>query len=152
MPDGLRRAGLNLARVTIHASNDEPKLQNVDVRSLQQELPTTVENFALPFGPYAVPVKPDKQTKTAEGLLGFLFGNRSIPALLAMIDRRFRPTKGEDGQVGSYHPSKAMAMFRKNAFTHDAGPEKKPHQFVVGKTSGKSADGSHTTPSAAQPS
>ena len=143
--DGLRRAGLNLARGIVHAFNDKPKLQTVDFRGYQNELPTTVENFAHPFGHYGVPVPPDQQTKAAEVIMAFLDGNRSHPVILAHIDRRSRPTNGEDGQTGSYHPNKAMAMFRRKAFTHDGGQNKVPHQVVVGSTSVQAADGSHTT-------
>ena len=117
----------------------------MDFRGLQNELLTGVENFAHAFGHYAVPVPPDKTSKAAELIMGFLGGNRSHPVVLAHIDRRFRPTKGEDGQIGHYHFKRATAMFRKAGFAHDAGPDKKPHSVSVGQTAVQAADGSHLT-------
>ena len=143
--DGLRRAGLNLARGIIHAFSDSPKLQTIDFRGYQNELLTGVENFSATFGHYSVPMPPDQQTKAAEVIMAFMDGNRSHPVILGHIDRRYRPVNGENGQVGQYHPSKAMAMFRDAAFTHDAGPAKKPHQVLVGSTNVSAADGSHMT-------
>ena len=55
MLDGLRRAGLNLARGVIHAFSDSPKLQTIDFRGLQNELITAAENFAHPFRPLRRP-------------------------------------------------------------------------------------------------
>ena len=145
MLDALRRAVLGLTRGTIHTFNDKLKLQTVDLRGFANELLTGIENFAHSFGHYAVPMPPDQQTKAAELIIGFIGGNRSHPVILAHIDRRTRPTNGENGQTGTYHPSKAMAMFRDAGFTHDAGPAKKPHQVIVGETSVSAADGSHLT-------
>lgn len=143
--DPLRRAGLNLARGIIHAFSDKPKLQTHDVRGYQNELLTGLENFSSPFGHYVVPVPPDQQTKAAETIFGFLNGNRSHGVVLAHIDRRYRPTNGENGQTGHYHYQGASGMFRSAGFTHDAGPQKKPHAVVVGSTSVNAADGAHTT-------
>ena len=145
MLDGLRRAGLNLARGVIHAFSDSPKLQTIDFRGLQNELITTAENFAHPFGHYAVPVPPDQRTKAAEVIMAFLDGNRSHPVIIGHIDRRSRPTKGENGQVGHYHPAGASTMFRQAGCSHNAGPNKKPHSIIVGDTSVNAADGAHTT-------
>ena len=145
MLDGLRRAGLSLARGIVHAFSDTPKLQTVDFRGFQNELITTAENFAHAFGHYAVPVPPDEQSKAAEVIMAFLDGNRSHPVILGHIDRRYRPTKGENGQVGHYHFQGAVAMFRQAGFAHNAGPNKKPHRVIVGDTSVNAADGAHTT-------
>ena len=145
MFDGLRRAGLNLARGVIHTFSDTPKLQTIDFRGLQNELITAAENFAHPFGHYAVPVPPDQQTKAAEVIMAFIDGNRSHPVIIGHIDRRSRPTKGENGQIGHYHYQQATAMFRQAGFAHNAGPNKKPHSIIVGATSVNAADGAHTT-------
>ena len=130
MLDGLRRAGLNLARGVIHQFSDSPKLQTVDFRGFQNELITAAENFAHAFGHYAVPVPPDEQTKAAEVIMAFLNGDRSHPVIIAHIDRRYRPTKGENGQVGHYHFQGATGMFRQAGFAHNAGPNKKPHAVI----------------------
>ena len=145
MFDALRRAGLNLARGIVHTFDDSPKLQTIDFRGLQNELIPGAENFAHPFGHYAVPVPPDEQTKAAEVIMGFIDGNRSHPAILGHIDRRYRPTGGEQGQIGHYHYQGASHNYTSAGYTYSSGPNKKPHLTVVGSTKVKKSDGQIVT-------
>ena len=130
--DALRRASLGVSRGTVHASDDTPKLQTIDFRGDHEELLSKVENFAYPYGFNAVPVPPDEQSKTAEVIMGFLKGARSLPVILGLIDRRSRPTGGEAGQVQHYHYRGAKGTFTVAGFTHDAGPDNGTHKVIVG--------------------
>lgn len=143
--EALRRAYLGFTRGTLVKATDKPKMQTNDVRLLHGELIPGVERFQ-PYGHSTVPMPPDQDgKKAAEVVLAFVHGNRAHPICLGVEDRRYRPTGGEDGQVGHYHFRGATATFRQGGFSHDAGPDKQPHLVNVGKTSVTSADGAHTT-------
>ena len=143
--EALRRAYLGFTRGSLVKATDKSKMQTVDVRLYHDELIPGIERFQ-PYGHSAVPLPPDQNgSKAAEAVVVFINGNRAHPICIGVDDRRYRPTGGEDGQVGHYHYKGATGTFRMSGFAHDAGPDKKPHLVNVGATSVTSADGAHTT-------
>ena len=140
--DALRRAGLGLARGTIHMVNDKPKLQTIDIRGYDNELITGVENFAQPYGFKSVPLPPGD--KAAEVVVGFINGNRSHPVILGHIDRRTAPTGWMPGDSGFWHHAGATARFTDKGFVKDAGSNKQPDTTTVGNATLTIADGKIT--------
>lgn len=91
-----------ITRATLEASNDDPKLQEVDVNLSHGEKARGVEHVQ-PYGFSSNPVAPSKEsdgsTKRAEALVAHADGSRSHPVVLMVADRRFRPKGMKKGEV-----------------------------------------------------
>lgn len=91
-----------ITRATLEATNDDPKLQEVDVNLLHGEKSRGVEHVQ-PYGFSSRPVAPSKQSdgsmKRAEALVAHSDGSRSHPVVIAVTDRRFRPKGMKEGEV-----------------------------------------------------
>ncbi len=140
--DALRRAGLGLARGTIHMVSDTPKLQTIDVRGYDNELIPGVENFAQPYGFKSVPLPPGD--KAAEVVVGFINGNRSHPVILGHIDRRSTPTGWNPGDTGIWNSIGHMLKLTAAGLGYVAGSKKLPFTVPVGTATLTVADGKIT--------
>ncbi len=143
--DAGRRAYLGVARGTVSASDDTQMMQTVDVRVSQDELLPGVERFQT-YGHTSVPRDPDGSdgnSKAAEVTLGFVNGNRSHPIVLAMDDRRYRPTGWQKGDSGLWHYNGNTAKFTDTGWqqTH---ADKQPWTITVGSSTLTVADGKIT--------
>ncbi len=91
-----------ITRATLEQSNDDPKLQEVDVNLSHGEKARGVEH-AQPYGFSSNPVAPSKEsdgsTKRAEAIVAHADGSRSHPVVLMVSDRRFRPKGMKKGEV-----------------------------------------------------
>lgn len=89
-----------VARGVVKLVDDSPKLQLLQVAGLQvetdsRELHEEAEHVQ-PYGFYAVPLT------DAEYVAVYPNGDRGHPVILAVADRRYRPTGGAGGEVGLY--------------------------------------------------
>ncbi|TCR60939.1 phage baseplate assembly protein [Bosea sp. BK604] len=91
-----------VSRATLEASNDDPKLQEVDLNLSHDEKARGVEHVQ-PYGFSSRPVAPSKEsdgsTKRAEAFVVHPDGSRSHPVALVIADRRFRPKGMKAGEV-----------------------------------------------------
>jgi phage gp45-like len=91
-----------ITRATLEASNDDPKLQEVDVNLSHGEKARGVEHVQ-PYGFSSRAKAPSKEadgsTKRAEALVVHADGSRSHPVVVAVTDRRFRPKGMQEGEV-----------------------------------------------------
>ena len=142
--EALRRAGLNLARGTVHASSDKSKLQTIDFRGYDNELIPGVENFGMPYGFSSVPLPPNKQTKAGEVVVAFLGGNRSHPIIIGYNDRRYRPTGWNPGESGLHDHQGQMVHVANGGIQVTGGPKKLPLTITVGSSTVTIADGTIT--------
>ncbi len=86
-----------LIRATLEASNDDTKLQEVDVNLSHGEKARGVEHVQ-PYGLSARPVAPTGKDR-AEALILPVAGSRSHPIAIAVTDRRYRPKGMKRGEV-----------------------------------------------------
>ena len=93
-----------LARCTVLLVNSAAMLQKLQVRILQGETKGDVEHFE-PYGFTSCPLA------GAEGIVGFLRGDRSHAVALVVADRRSRLTGLKPGEVAIYtHEGAKMVM------------------------------------------
>lgn len=111
-----RGAMLAFTRGTLTKSNDDPKLQECDVRTLYDEAFTGIEHW-LPYGVSFVPNPPDKDG-AAEALIAFLGGARSHPVVIGIADRRHRPKGMKAGDVAFHDHRGSLSTFTKDGITH----------------------------------
>lgn len=89
-----------VAREIVRFVDDGPKLQLLQISGLRvetdsEELHEEAEHFQ-PYGFYAVPLA------GAEAVAVYPNGDRAHSLVLAVADRRYRPTGGAGGEVGLY--------------------------------------------------
>lgn len=89
-----------VARSVVQLVDDKKKLQLVQIGVLAGETIEGSGGGAEHFQPYGFTSVP---LVGAEGVAVFPSGDRSHPLLIAVSDRRHRPTGGEAGQVTMYH-------------------------------------------------
>jgi phage baseplate assembly protein V len=94
------RAGNMIARVTLSKTNDDPKVQEVDVEILKGEKKTGFERFQN-YG-FTGHAKVEEGDTAAEGIIVFLGGNRSHGVIIQMDDRRYRLKGLKEGEVAVY--------------------------------------------------
>jgi phage baseplate assembly protein V len=87
-----------IARGVVQLADDGLKLQLLQLGVLAGETIDDVEHFQ-PYGFSSVPLA------GAEAAVAFPNGDRSHPIAIAVTDRRYRPIRGEGGQVNLYHYS-----------------------------------------------
>ena len=94
-----------ITRATLEQSNDDPKLQEINVNLSHGEKARGVEHVQ-PYGLSSNPVAPSKEsdgsTKRAEVIVAHADGSRSHPVALMVSDRRFRPKGMKKGEVQLY--------------------------------------------------
>jgi phage gp45-like len=95
-----RRAMRQVVRGVVMKSNDDPMMQELDLKTTYSEEPTKVERFQQP-GFSSVPLDP-KDKKHAEAIVVYPQGNSSHPVVVATDDRRVRPTKRKPGTSTFY--------------------------------------------------
>lgn len=91
-----------VARAVVQLVDDKKKLQLVQLGVLAGETVEGAGGGAEHFQPYGFTSVP---LVGAEGVTLFPNGDREHPLLIAVADRRYRPTGGEPGQVTLYHYS-----------------------------------------------
>lgn len=94
------RIANSIARAVVNLADDSKKLQMLQLGVLEGEDIDDCERFQE-FGFYSVPLA------GAEAVVLFPNGDRAHPLVVAVDDRRYRPTGGEPGEVGLYNPSGA---------------------------------------------
>lgn len=90
-----RRVMLMIGRAVLHAVNDAARMQEVQIVALEGEVLDRVERFQQ-YGFTGVPLP------GAEAVLAALAGNRNHSVVLAVDDRRYRPTGWLGGEAGVY--------------------------------------------------
>lgn len=96
-----RKLNNMISRAIINIVKDSEGIQIVQIGGYANEVLDGIERFGN-FGFTAVPKKPDG-TGTAEGIVVFPGGNRSHGIVIALEDRRFRPTDTEEGESVVYN-------------------------------------------------
>lgn len=96
-----------VARAVVHLVDDGRKLQRVQLGVLADETVDDAEHFQ-PYGFSSVPLV------GAEAVAIFPGGNRAHPLLIAVADRRYRPTGSDPGEVTVYNHTGATAVFKAN--------------------------------------
>lgn len=91
----LDRVMMTVGRCVLTAINDKTLAQEVQVGLLPGELRDAVEHFQQ-YGYKSVP------EAGAEGVAVFIGGNRDHGFVIATVDRRYRPTGWNPGEVGLY--------------------------------------------------
>lgn len=110
------RIANTVVRAVVQLVDDAKKLQLVQLGALYGETVDSAEHFQ-PYGFTSVPLV------GAEGVALFPNGDRSHPLLIAVSDRRYRPTGGEPGQVTMYHHSGSkMTMLANGNVEVQPGP------------------------------
>ncbi|AWN43173.1 phage baseplate assembly protein domain-containing protein [Methylobacterium durans] len=111
--DAAARAGVMVTRTTVTKVNDDPRMQEVDVNGLHDELKTGVERVQN-YGFSSVPLPPSQEGRAegqsgdqqkmrhAEAVILSGTGNRSHPLVIAIDDRRHRPKKLKPGESAQY--------------------------------------------------
>lgn len=143
--DAGRRAYLGVARGTVDAVDDTPKMQTMNVRLAQNEMLTSVERLHH-YGFSSVPRPPDGtggDAKAAEVVVAFINGNRSHPLAIAVDDRRYRPTNWQQGDSGLWHYSGHTARFTDNGWEQNHA-DNKPWSMTVGNANVTIANGKIT--------
>jgi len=95
------RMGNVINRVTIDKTNDDPYMQEVQLRGYFNETQDEVEHFH-PYGFSARVRPPSQQGETqqkAEGVMVYVTGNRSHGLLIVVGDRRYRLNGLQEGEV-----------------------------------------------------
>ena len=90
-----------LTRATLETSNDDPKMQEVDVNLSHSEKARGVEHVQ-PYGFSSRPVGPTSEGGTkrrAEAVIAHSEGSRSHPVVIMVSDRRYRPKGMKAGEV-----------------------------------------------------
>lgn len=86
--------------VLTKVDTNNTKMQTVQVHGIAGEVSSGVERYQqYGFSTYPVAISPDG--KGAEGILTGVYGS-SVAVLLALEERRFRPTVGREGDVLIY--------------------------------------------------
>lgn len=117
-----------IRRGTIEKTNDDPKMQEVDVNLAHGEKHTGIEHVH-PYGFSARPVGPKDdggKKRRAEALVVFPDDNRSHGVAMVVGDRRYRPKGMKDGEV-QVHDDKAQKVH----LTTDGVVIKTPKKFTV---------------------
>lgn len=96
-----------VARAVVELANDGPKLQLLQVGVLAGETIDSAEHFQ-PYGFSSIPLG------GAEAVLIFAGSDRSHPIVVAVSDRRYRPTGGEPGEVTVYNHTGAKITMTKD--------------------------------------
>jgi phage baseplate assembly protein V len=101
------RVANSVARAVVQLADDDTKLQLVQVGVLAGETIDGAEHHQ-PYGFSSVPVP------GAEAVVVFPSGDRSHPLVIAVSDRRYRPTGGEPGEVTVYNDAGAKVVLKLN--------------------------------------
>lgn len=92
------------ARAVVKLVSDGTQMQGLQIGVLKGETIEGAEHFQ-PYGFSSVPLA------GAEGIALFPNGDRGHPLVVAVADRRYRPTGGEAGDVTMYHHTGAKVTF-----------------------------------------
>lgn len=126
-----------VARVIVELVNDSTKLQLLQLSGLQfsddEEDREVIEDgeHMQPYGFYSVPLA------GAEAVCLFPNGDRGHPLVIAVPDRRYRPTGGEGGEVGLYNHVGARITFMANG---DIEVQPAPGREVLVRSAGGTAE------------
>lgn len=96
-----------VARAVVHLVDDDKKLQLLQVGALADETIDGAEHHQ-PYGLSSVPLD------GAEAVVVFPNGDRSHPLVVAVSDRRYRPTGSEPGEVTVYNNTGAKITMTKD--------------------------------------
>ena len=96
-----------VARAVVQLADDGRKLQMLQVGALADEDIPDAEHHQ-PYGFSSIPLE------GAEAVLVFPNGDRSHPLVVAVSDRRHRPTGGVAGEVTMYHHAGARVIMKDN--------------------------------------
>lgn len=109
--DPLRRIAARVANIAargvVQLVNDAKKLQLVQLGVLEDEDVDDGEHFQ-PYGFSSVPLV------GAEAVVVFPGGDRGHPLVVAVSDRRYRPTGGQPGEVTVYNHTGAKVRITKD--------------------------------------
>lgn len=95
-----RKISNMISRAVINLVNDSEGIQIVQIGGYANEVLDNIERFQN-FGFTSVPKKPDA-SGVAEAIVVFPAGLRSHGIVIALDDRRFRPTDTEEGESVMY--------------------------------------------------
>lgn len=122
------RVANTVARAVIHLADDDKKLQLLQLGVLAGETVGDGEHHQ-PYGFSSVPLG------GAEAVVVFPNGDRSHPLVVAVSDRRYRPTGGAGGEVTMYHYKGAkVRMLESGDIEITPGPSGKVLVADVGGT------------------
>jgi len=124
------RIANSIARAVVQLVDDGKKLQLVQLGVLAGEDVDDAERFQN-YGFSSVPLA------GAEAVVLFPGGDRAHPLLLAVDDRRHRPTGSQPGEVTVYHHTGAKIHFQDDG---DIEVQPAPGREVFIRSSGGSAD------------
>ncbi|MGD9766587.1 MAG: phage baseplate assembly protein [Pseudolabrys sp.] len=122
--DAARRAYVGFSRGVLVKANDDPKMQEGNVRVLANEEHTDIERFQN-YGFSSVPLG-GSDGKYPEVVIAYLGGNRSHPVILAADDRRHRPKSLKPGESIQYDDLGQKVHLTRDGIVVDAGAAKKP--------------------------
>lgn len=140
--DGARRAYTGVFRGTFIAADDGKKMQSVTVRGRFGEEISDVEHWQ-PYGVHSVPLPP-KDGSQAEALIANLGGSSDHPVVIAVADRRHRPTGAEPGETLLYDDQGQQIKIGRNGITMVGGGSNKPISITVGNSTLRVANGQIT--------
>lgn len=120
-----------VARAIVQLVNDGRKLQLLQLGVLEGETVDDAEHFQ-PYGFSSVPLA------GAEAVAVFPNGDRSHPLVVAVSDRRYRPTGGEPGEVTVYNHTGAKVTITKDG---DIEATPAPGREVFIRSDGGTVDG-----------
>ena len=140
--DSARRTGISLSRATIEKSDDEKKLQELDLSLFYGEKKVAVER-AQEYGFSSRPLPP-KDKQKAEAWVIFPTGTRSHGVAIAVDDRRHRPKKMEEGEVVVYDDQGQKIHIGRKGIRVSGGSSKLPVTVEVGGSTVTISDGTIT--------
>lgn len=142
--DSATGLSITVSRGRFVAADDTKKMQEAQIQVFHDEVHDGIERFQQ-YGHSSVPLPPDPNgPQAADVLIGYLGGSRSHPVIIAVDDRRYRPTNQKPGDVGQYHYKGAAAFFTDAGWVFNAGDGKLPVSWTIGDLMVTWADGKAT--------
>jgi phage gp45-like len=102
------RIANSISRAALHLVDDTAKLQRVQVVVLADSEPLDAAEHFQPYGYTSVPLS------GAEAVVLCPNGDPGHPLVVAVSDRRYRPTGAAPGEVTVYNHTGAKAIFKAN--------------------------------------
>lgn len=102
------------ARGVVKVTDDDHNMQEIESGLIKSESRKRIER-AQNYGFTSTPLPPDKDGKKgAEALFVFMGGNRSLPMIVAIDDRRHRPYGLKGGENAQYDDQGQMTLLARD--------------------------------------